>query len=439
MPADTLFSSAFPSSPQILRNTHLNLKTLIVEISESMAFDDIISMPALKPFVLAFALCLLATVAVFVQFRRVSKGTKNVHLQLSPLTPIRQSVWPSLRALGSRIAHWARQTFFLYQTLWAVDFISEWSDSVIRAYGPAHPDGVGILPLLEPEKSYEMVTPPPKMTVLREILDRALHIRLDAPQKVDEESHKSELKKVESLLAGSLAVDQLVVQARYSRHETAYAVQLFNDTLEAAFQSTGLLDEVKLAIVPPIDLPGDTVAIRSGADLVKDWHEHGARVLPWWQKPKPEQPQPERPQPDQPKPDLSALKNLRIRYPMPIDECIELLSVCPALCELYIEWVVAPRQPVRSDLTKLVCLSKLRTMTIRSTVDLGGLFGVIDVPNLRALDLTLNCQTSPDLYDIQWDDLQSVRIQGIPGASSEREIRNRLHPQADIQLTRAVK
>ncbi|KAL0955067.1 hypothetical protein HGRIS_003984 [Hohenbuehelia grisea] len=351
-----------------------------------MAFDDIISMPALKPFVLAFVLFLLATISVVVQFP------------------------------------------FLFRSR---DSFSNWPDSVIRAYGPVRPNGVGILPLLEPETTREFVTPAPKSTVLREIFDRALHIRLDAPQKVDEESHKSELKKLESLLAGSLDMDQLVVQAR---DETAYAVQLFNNTLEAAFQSTGLLEEVKLAIISPIDLPRDTRAIHPGAGFVKNWNEHRARVLPWWQEPNPEQPKSDRPQPGQPKPDLSVLKNLTIQYPIPLDECVELLDQCSDLRSLHLEWVVAPSRAGALDSSKLVMLPKLHSMTIRATVDLKEFFDIVDAPEMKALDMMLACQASPQLYDILWGELRSAHIQGVPALSSERAIRAKLDPEADIQL-----
>ncbi|KAL0950267.1 hypothetical protein HGRIS_010247 [Hohenbuehelia grisea] len=230
----------------------------------------------------------------------------------------------------------------------------------------------------------------PLFTVRRHIRDRELLIRLENPEQVDKESHDSELDKLELACDTAVDIEQLDIESQHTPEEAEYAIKLFNETLRLALRGR---------------------------------HQRLARVLPWW---------------GLPRHDLSTVKKLKIQYPIPIDECIEMLAACSEVRELHLDSIVAPCQAGPFKFSKLVQLTKLRSLTIRTTVDLDEFFGVVKVPRLRALDMTLACQASPELYKIRWDGLHNVRVQGIPDAHSENHIRHRLDPGALVQLIRIV-
>ncbi|KAL0945294.1 hypothetical protein HGRIS_000800 [Hohenbuehelia grisea] len=258
----------------------------------------------------------------------------------------------------------------------------------------------------------DLAAPPRESSIVAQIHGRELSIHLENPVKVDQDFHSSELEKLERLCeASSFDIELLVVEAQHIPEDVEYATKLFNEALRAALSFAGSLRDVKL-ILPSTTSPVPT-----------DQYQTSARVFPWWHLPKH---------------GLSTVTNLTIKYSIPIDECIELLSLCPDLRQLHVESIAEPIQAGPLKRHKVMQLTKLRSMKIRTTVDLAEFFRIVVVHYLWALDMELAGQASPHLYEIPWRNLKTARVIGIPNIQSERDIRSRLRSNADIQISLAI-
>ncbi|KDQ24935.1 hypothetical protein PLEOSDRAFT_1107858 [Pleurotus ostreatus PC15] len=116
-------------------------------------------------------------------------------------------------------------------------------------------------------------------------------------------------------------------------------------------------------------------------------------LVPWW---------------SQGRMDVSQLSRLTISYPLPLDTFVEVLSQCPNLEEVAVEWILPALSDSWFNSTKLARLDGLFSLSMRSEVDLYEFFNCVAVPGIRDIKLGINAAANPHTYDIHWEGLASV-------------------------------
>ncbi|KAL0945293.1 hypothetical protein HGRIS_000799 [Hohenbuehelia grisea] len=227
------------------------------------------------------------------------------------------------------------------------------------------------VPHTAPPGIHELVVPPRESSIVSQIRDGELTIRLENPKEIDQDFHSSELEKLERLCE-SCDIERLVVEAHPTPEEAEYAIKLFNEASRAALQFSGPLREIKLILPPTIPL------IRTDR-----CHVHApAQVFPWWHLPKH---------------GLSTVTKLTIKYPIPIDECIDLLGLCPDLRHLDVGPIVSPSQVGLLNSRERIYFTNIRSMMVRTAVGLSQFYHILNVPTLQARGMVLTFQASPRL------------------------------------------
>ncbi|KAL0945394.1 hypothetical protein HGRIS_000888 [Hohenbuehelia grisea] len=120
--------------------------------------------------------------------------------------------------------------------------------------------------------------------------------------------------------------------------------------------------------------------------------------------------------------DLSQLVTLKLQYPLPVNDCLQLLSLCPNVQELDLGWLVSSVQSQERQPSKYTQLVKLFSLKVSSSVDLSQFFWALSLPGLRKLAMDIASPTAPYRYNINWEVLDNLDVRCISDEGCESKL-----------------